>query len=246
MIACDSVSLAERNKDILANVTLEVKDGEFLALTGPASSGKTSLLGIFSGRIEPLSGTRKGIDAAQCRYDRFIEPENRDERVLPFLFSSRTLGRGLMKPREEEDSIIVSRIMDLMGLAGMEETPLRELSGSLIRRILLAHALISPALLLCLDNPTDNLDLAGHTGFSRAVNWSLMKGNRSIVIATHDLNFALQRCDRIGIMHEGKLVELLKPDEVTAAVISRYFNQKVLVSKNIYNGRPEIHIFPET
>ncbi len=245
MIACDSVSLVKRDKDILKNITLEVEDGEFLALIGPSSSGKTTLLGVLSGRIEPGSGTLRGVNSGQCRYDRFVEPENRDERVLPFLFSSRTVGRGLMKPREEEDSIIVSRIMDLMDINDRDEYPLRDLSGSLLRRVLLAHALISPAHLLCLDNPTDTLDLAGHTGFSRAITWSLIKGNRSIVIATHDLNFVLQRCDRIGIMQEGRLVELLQPEEVTASIISRYFDQKVLVSKNIYNGRPEVHIFPE-
>ena len=66
------------------------------------------------------------------------------------------------------------------------------------------------------------------------------------LFASGDLSFAAQTADRILVMEDGAVVEDIAPESLDADIIRRYFKTEVLVSRNIYNGRPEVHFFPGT
>ena len=111
---------------------------------------------------------------------------------------------------------------------------------------MIAHAFIGEAYAVVLDNPTNDLDIASVRMLRKALSRYVMNGNRIAICCSNDLNFISQTADRILVMDAGRVVETGPPDMLDAELIKKYFGIDVIISKNIYNGKPEIHLFPDT
>jgi iron complex transport system ATP-binding protein len=206
--------------DIIKNINLEVKPGEFFTLIGPNGSGKTTLFNLITGEIPVTQGNIDLLGKPLSSYSSIEKAKlfavlSQEERV-EFDFTVKeivSLGRyphqtGFLKMNSGEDVHIVRQAMEIVGITSFQHKPFKFLSGGEKQRVLLAKAIAQQPSILFLDEPTNHLDMK-HT-FEMM---SLLKGwqltNQLTVLAIlHDLNAASLFADRIGLMHEGQLVEI--------------------------------------
>jgi len=72
-----------------------------------------------------------------------------------------------------------------------------------------------------------------------------MDGKRSVITASHDINFIAEIADRILILENGQIAEDIHPDKLNSKILKKYLSTETIISKNIYNGRPLVHLFPD-
>jgi multiple sugar transport system ATP-binding protein len=200
-ITIDAVSKAYKNGPrAVDEVSLEVRDGEFMVLVGPSGCGKSTLLKLIAG-IEETTGGRIRIGERDVTE---LDPRKRDIAMVfqnyalyPHLSVRSNLGFGL-KLRKTSKTDIAARVDEVAKILGLEEMLERkpgELSGGQRQRVLIARALVQDAQVLLLDEPFTGLD-ATSAALLEDLLRELAGGGRGILIATHDLEQA-RRWDRV-------------------------------------------------
>jgi molybdopterin-binding protein len=205
---------------VLDDITLQVQEGEILALLGPNGSGKTTILKILAFIESPTNGEVKFLGEAV----NFKKVEQtRLQSTLVFqktvLFGTsvyNNISYGL-KVRKTPKNVIdaeVKNALRLVRLEGFEKRPARKLSGGEQQRVAIARALVLKTDLLLLDEPTANLDPknAGIVEEVIAEVNSTMK--TTIIIATHNMFQAKTFPKRVALINEGKITEIGSPAEV--------------------------------
>jgi ABC-type cobalamin/Fe3+-siderophores transport system ATPase subunit len=167
-----------------------------------------------------------------------------DESLFDFLMLSRINHKNFFRPFTEYDLQLVEQNISYFDLADLQKKRLGELSDIQMKKAMLACSFIRTPQVLLMDNPTAGLDIGTIHTLSREITRSAADGNITAVIASHDLNFIAQIADRIVIMEEGEIVEDGTVDLLNAETIRKYYSVEVFVSRNVYNGRPNIHLFP--
>jgi molybdopterin-binding protein len=204
----------------LDNVTLQVQEGEALALLGPNGSGKTTLLKILALLLKP--------DAGKVYFEDEIANEKNSERMrlqiaLVFqrtilfsttVFNNVAYGLKVRKMPKNEINDEVKRALKLVKLEGFEKRPAKKLSGGEQQRVALARALILRTKLLLLDEPTANLDPKNASILEDAI----LKVNRelgtTVVMTTHNMEKARTLPNRIALMEDGKIIETGLPQNI--------------------------------
>ncbi|MBN1532512.1 MAG: ABC transporter ATP-binding protein [Spirochaetes bacterium] len=257
MIECKDLRLAIRGNEILRSISVTVEDGEIAGLLGAAGCGKTMLARAMAGAI-PLQGGEMRYDGipveeylGELRHERLSYfktsvPENTDDTLVNFLFLARMPYKRVFKRYSDYDLQVVERYLDLFGLAPLRDHPLRTLSDSVLQRAVIAHSLITEAKTLIMDDPTSYLDIESVSRLGRALQKYVLSGERTVVLAGNDLNFILQTADRVLLFEpaDGSITRC-RPEEITADTVRRIYGTEVLLSRNIYNGRPEVHLYIE-
>ena len=208
-----SYQVGKTTYEVLKGVSLQVEEGEFVAVMGPSGSGKTTLLNCISCYIPADSGsiTLGGKEIARLDEDALARVRNRK---LGFVFQDFLLLDGLTV----RDNILLPRIIagqtdaamendadslcDVFGITAIRNKYPAEISGGEKQRTAVARALINRPLLILADEPTGNLDSKS----SRAVINSFAQARRAlgatIFMVTHD-SFAASFCDRVIILRDG-------------------------------------------
>lgn len=207
----------------LDGVSLSIGQGEIFGLLGPNGSGKTTLFRILSTLIRPQSGAalifgndvQREPDGARQRMGVVFQRPSVDGK-LTVAENLHHHGRLYGIPRAElaERS---QTMMRRLGLADRARDRVETLSGGLQRRVELAKALLHRPELLVLDEPSTGLDPAARREFLRYLEELRSEDGVTVVLTTHYLEEA-ERCDRVGILHRGRLIGLGKPDELKASV----------------------------
>ena len=199
---------------------LLVPRGEILGLLGPNGAGKTTTIKILTTLIPPSSGVATvagwDIGAAAAMVRRRIG-------YVPQLVSAdgSLTGRENLQlsarlyhlPRDGRQASITDAL-DFMGLVDAADRLVRTYSGGMVRRLELAQAMLHRPAVMFLDEPTVGLDPT-----ARAAVWERILGLRdehgtTILLTTHYMDEAEELCDRIGVMHRGRLVAIDSPDEL--------------------------------
>ena len=205
--------------DILAidNASLDVRDGEFIALVGPSGCGKSTLLKVISGLLAPTSG----------RIDVFGEPFNRSSppRVgiafqAPVLMKWRTIFQNVMLPMEVlgiDDRDAPARVMELLELAGIKEFADRypkELSGGMQQRASICRALVHDPRLLLLDEPFGALDAMTRSQMNLDLARIWAQSRKTTILITHSISEAVFLADRVVVMsaRPGRIVTVIDID----------------------------------
>ncbi|MBS3021697.1 Fe(3+) dicitrate transport ATP-binding protein FecE [Comamonas sp. PE63] len=217
--ACD-ISWKARGTAIVQQVCLQVQPGEMLGLIGPNGSGKSSLLRLLSGVLKPSSGeVLLGGQALQRLPRRAVArrlalvAQDADTLDAITVAEAVELGRtpwlSALAPLSAADQRIVKEALRDVGLLSKTGSRWNTLSGGERQRAHIARALAQQPQLMLLDEPCNHLDIHQQL--------SLMQLIRELpitkVVALHDLNQAMA-CDRLAVMHQGRLVQLGKPLEV--------------------------------
>ena len=215
----ENVSKIFQGQVVLDNLSLEMRQGEFLTLLGPSGCGKTTSLNIVAGLIQPDRGTvfLRG------------EPGNTlppRKRGLGLVFQSWALFPHLdvfgniaygLKIRSVPDSDIRTRVremLELVRLPGIENKFPSQLSGGMQQRVALARALVTRPDLLLLDEPLSNLDESLRKEMQVELRRIHSELNVSTLLVTHSQEEALVLSDRIAVMRGGKIECIGAPDAV--------------------------------
>ncbi|HSP87055.1 MAG TPA: ATP-binding cassette domain-containing protein [Ignavibacteriaceae bacterium] len=226
---------------IINKVSLEIFDGELFVLLGSSGSGKSTLLRIIAGLIQPDSGKIE-INKRDVTY---LSPQ---ERNTGFVFQNYSVfrhmtvkeniefGLKIRKVTPPEKEKISGELLDLVGLTGLEKRYADQLSGGQQQRVSLARALAYQPSVLLLDEPFGALDVKIRSQLRKSLKEIQKKIKVTTILVTHDQEEAFELADRIGVINQGQLIEVDKPDilynypkfEFTAAFIG---DGNVLVGK---------------
>ena len=192
----------------LDSLTLDIKQGETLAIIGPNGSGKTTTLKILLGLIYPTSGKAtiagRSISSMWAREKVGYLPEEpyfydcfNGEELLDYYGKLFNLPTKIRRQRTEE-------LLKLVGLYERRQTPLREYSKGMRQRAGLAQALINDPEVLILDEPTSGLDPEGAYQMRRLIR-ELRDRGKTILLCSHFLAQVEDLCDRVAILSRGTL-----------------------------------------
>jgi len=214
------VDLVKRFGDFtaVAGVNLEMPSGEFFSLLGPSGCGKTTSLRMIAGFERPTEGQilLDGVDMAQTPpHKRNVNTVFQNYALFPHLTVEENVAFGLkyQKASKEETRDRVGKALELVQMTPFTKRRPNQLSGGQQQRVAIARALaMQPSVLLC-DEITSALDpeLVGEV---LQVVESLAAEGMTLLMVTHEMNFARKVCDRVVFMHQGRVHEIGPPDEV--------------------------------
>ena len=219
----DSVAKAFGRYPALGGVSLEAREGEFVALLGPSGSGKTTLLRILAGLETPDAGrvTFKGEDLlAMPARERRIGMVFQHYALFRHMTVARNIAFGLdVMPRATRppQARIAERVADLLRLVqleGLEDRYPAQLSGGQRQRVALARALAIEPRMLLLDEPFGALDAKVRRELRRWLRRIHDETGVTTLFVTHDQEEALDLADRVAILRDGGLVQVGAPQAV--------------------------------
>ena len=214
----------------LDGVSLDIEQGEFFGLLGPNGAGKTTMISILAGLARASSGKVSVLgsdvqtDYAAARRKLGVVPQ---ELVFDPFFNVREALRiqsGYFGVKNNDDWI--DELLDSLGLADKANANMRQLSGGMKRRVLVAQALVHKPPVIVLDEPTAGVDVE-----LRQTLWQfiakLNKQGSTVLLTTHYLEEAEALCGRIAMLKTGKVVALAATSELLKAASSNVLRFKV-------------------
>ena len=251
LVEADSVSFAYGARPALQGVSFTARAGELVALLGPNGAGKSTLLRLAAGLLTPSAGRVRvgGLEAhsaprrALARICALVPQEPR----APWPFTVREavmMGRaphqGLLAVPGPFDHGAVEGALRACDLEDLADRRLDALSGGERRRVFFARALAQEPRVLLLDEPTAFLDLAHQVAAMEMARVAAHAG-LCVVAVLHDLNLAGAACDRVVVMHGGRVVAGGPPAEVlTADRIREVWGVPVWRGENGASGAPVV------
>jgi NitT/TauT family transport system ATP-binding protein len=196
----------------LDRVSFSVHDGEIVALIGPSGCGKTTALRVAMG-LDPSSGGRVTVDGREvngCGHDRGMVFQHAE--LLPWLSALQNVMFGLeMKGvRGQPLRATAQKYLDLVGLTDSQNRRPHQLSGGMKQRVGIARALaIDPSVLL-MDEPFGALDAQTRESMQAELLDIHARTGKTILFVTHDLDEAVLIADRIVVMKDGRVQEIMK------------------------------------
>jgi sulfate/thiosulfate transport system ATP-binding protein len=244
-IALDQVTKRYQAVPVVNDVTLKVEQGEFLVLLGPSGSGKSTLLRAIAGLTE--------IDHGRVSlHGRDVTGVSAREREVGFVFQHYALFRHMTVAHNIEFALQVrgvraaerrkrrDELLRLVALDGMADRLPGELSGGQQQRVAVARALAHRPKVLLMDEPFGALDAKIREELRRTIRQIQRELGIATILVTHDQEEAFALADRIGVMHQGRLLECGPPDDLYTRPATR-FVATFLGAANLLLGyrRPE-------
>ena len=203
----------------LKNINLKIRKGEIFAMLGPNGAGKTTLISIICGIVNPTSGNvtvdEYDIikDYRETRSRIGLVPQELTLEQFETVFNNVSYSRGLYGKKADPNHI--EKVLKQLSLWDKKDLKLRQLSGGMKRRVLIAKALSHEPTILFLDEPTAGVDVELRKEMWQVVE-NLRKTGVTIILTTHYIEEAEAIADRVGVINQGEIVvvdetkELLK------------------------------------
>lgn len=218
-------------KVALADLSIDITAGEIIALLGPNGAGKTSLISLICGLTTITDGTIL-VDCLD------VEKNYRETRSIiglvpqelmlePFetVWGTVNLSRGLFG--RSQDSSYIEKLLRQLSLWDKRHSPIRELSGGMKRRVLIAKALSHEPKILFLDEPTAGVDVDLRRDMWVLIR-DLSKSGVTVVLTTHYIEEAEEIADRIAVINQGKILLI----EEKSLLMKRLGKKKLLIDLN--------------
>jgi spermidine/putrescine transport system ATP-binding protein len=238
-------AVTKRFDDVVAvdELTLEVPRGAFFALLGPSGCGKTTTLRMIGGFEEPTEGTIFLGDrdvTGLPPYRRDVNTVFQSYALFPHLTIFENVAFGLRRRGVKGNDLRgqVTKILELVQLAGFERRKPRQLSGGQQQRVALARALVNSPRVLLLDEPLGALDLKLRKEmqlFIKALQHDL---GITFIHVTHDQEEAMTMADSIAVMNAGHIEQLGSPDELYERPVTPFVARFLGVS-NLLEGEAD-------
>lgn len=223
-ITAERLSWSVAGTPVVREVDLDIAPGETVGLLGPNGSGKSSLLRCLAGLRAPDAGSvlydgacvRRWGARRIARHVAFVEQDpgsDSDLSVADVVGLGRTPFRDRWRGPDAADRAVVAAALDRVGLTALAGRSWRALSGGERQRAHIARALAQQPYCLLLDEPTNHLDVKHQLDLLE-----LLAGtDQTVLVALHDLSLAARYCDRLVLMHQGRLVSSGTPEAVLTA-----------------------------
>jgi ABC-2 type transport system ATP-binding protein len=193
----------------LANINLEIRQGEIFALLGPNGAGKTTLISIICGIVNPTQGTilADGHDIIRdfraARSKIGLVPQELTTDAFESVWDTVKFSRGLFG--KAPNPPYVEKVLRDLSLWEKRDSKIMTLSGGMKRRVMIAKALSHEPRILFLDEPTAGVDVE-----LRRAMWDMVRGLRqsgvTIILTTHYIQEAQEMADRIGVINKGEII----------------------------------------
>ena len=209
------------------DVSIEIRDGELLALLGPSGCGKTTTLRMIAGFVAPTSGTVKFGERDVTRvpvHKRNVGMVFQGYALFPHLTVAKNVEFGL-RVRGWDKAKIAARVTEMLRWVQMEalaERSPRALSGGQQQRVALARAMANHPEVLLLDEPFSALDAKLRTQMRTEIRELQRQAGITSVFVTHDQEEAMAIADRIGVMNQGRLEQLGSAEDLYKRPVSRF------------------------
>ena len=224
-IRLEQVSKSFGETHVLKNISLDIEDGEFLTVIGRSGCGKTTMLRLMNGLIEPDEGkiyvegediSRTNLIALRRRIGYVIQ--NRG------LFPHMTVAKNITyvpvisgRKNKKENHALALQLLEQVGLeADMAKRYPVELSGGQQQRVGIARALAANPRILLMDEPFGALDEITRQTMQEEIQRLQTEWKLTVVFITHDIREALKLGDRVLVMDEGKIAQLDTPERLCA------------------------------
>jgi iron complex transport system ATP-binding protein len=238
----------------LEATSFQAKAGEVVAILGPNASGKSTLLQVISGALQPLSG--RVLLNGFVTHD--LEPRTRGQRIAmvqqesQLLFPSKAwefvmqgrhpYGRSL-RFETDDDVTIAKNALAQVGADYLSDRWMDQISGGEKQRVILARALAQQPLLLLLDEPTLHLDIGAQVDLLDNLRRLAATNRYTVVIVTHELNLVGEYADQVVLLQKGRCLRVGTPASVFQRDLLEQVFQTQLTVEAGSNGRPRVNIF---
>ncbi|MFI8823785.1 ABC transporter ATP-binding protein [Streptomyces sp. NPDC053431] len=223
-ITAESLSWSVAGAPVIRGVSLDITSGETVGLIGPNGSGKSSLLRCLAGLRAPDAGTVRydgvPLDGWSprriARHLAFVEQHSgadSDLRVADVVGLGRTAYRDRWRGPDATDRAVVAAALEHVGLTALAGRSWKALSGGERQRVHIARALAQRPYALLLDEPCNHLDVKHQLELMRF----LAGTPQTVLVALHDLSLAARHCDRLLLLHHGRLIAAGPPAAVLTA-----------------------------
>jgi len=212
----------------LKTINLNIKKGEIFAMLGPNGAGKTTLISIICGIVKPSSGkvTVDGFDIIddyrETRSRIGLVPQELTLEQFETVFNNVSYSRGLYGKKPDPKHI--EKILKQLSLWDKKDQRLRQLSGGMKRRVLIAKALSHEPSILFLDEPTAGVDVELRQDMWKIVE-ELRKTGVTIILTTHYIEEAEAIADRVGVINQGEIIVV----EETKELLKKMGHKKLTV-----------------
>ncbi len=213
----DLSKVYENGFEALKKINLDIKKGEIIALLGPNGAGKTTLISIICGIVTPSSGkvTVEDFDIIddyrETRSRIGLVPQELTLELFETVFNNVSYSRGLngKKPNPKH----IEKILKDLSMWDKKDLRLRQLSGGMKRRVLIAKALSHEPSILFLDEPTAGVDVELRRDMWKVVE-DLRKTGVTIILTTHYIEEAEAIADRVAVINQGEIIVIDKTNEL--------------------------------
>ena len=225
---------------VLKQISLDIKDKEFVTLLGPSGCGKTTTFRIIAGFIEPDSGDvmfeGKRINSLPP-HKRNVNTVFQRYALFPHLNVFENIAFGLRVKKVPEKEIVsrVGEMLDLVNLRGFEKRSVQRLSGGQQQRVAIARALVNKPKVLLLDEPLGALDLKLRKGMQTELRRIQKQLELTFVYVTRDQEEALTMSDTVVVMNNGRIQQIGSPTDIYNEPVNA-FVADFIGESNIING----------
>ena len=219
IIDLKDISVSFDSEKILDNISLYIRDKEFVTLLGPSGCGKTTTLRIIGGFLDPDSGEvyfeGKCINGVPS-HKRQVNTIFQRYALFPHLnvFENVAFGLKRKKISKDERREIVEKMLKLVDLKGFEKRKVSSLSGGQQQRVAIARALAVNPRVLLLDEPLGALDLKLRKDMQKELKDIQQRLGITFIYVTHDQEEALSMSDTIVVMNDGKIQQIGTPLDI--------------------------------
>ena len=251
MLSACAVTVRYDAREVIRDVSFDLREGQIIVLLGPNGAGKTTLIRSLNGSVPLAAGEINLDDKPLEKLSRrdiaksiaVVAQENETKfpvTVLEFVLAGRFVHGRVFGWESDADIQAAKSALNACHLAEFEGRLMNELSGGERQRVVLARAIATEARVLLLDEPTANLDLA-HQGLMFRLIRERCRGRAASVVITHDLNLAAEFADEIIMLKDGSIYAKGKPSEVlTQQNIDEVYDVQVLLDQNPASGKVRV------
>lgn len=250
-LSLKNISKKYKDKEILNNISFDIKEEELVCILGPSGCGKTTLLNIIGGFVSDFSG------------DVFLSDENinnipPEKREIATVFQSYGLfthknvidnvsyGLKLLKIDKNTRENRAKEMLEKVGLASYEKKKIKELSGGEQQRVAIARSMVLNPKLLLLDEPLSNLDVHLRDVMRKEIKKIQKQFGVTMIIVTHDQEDAFKLADRVIVINEGHIEQIGTPEELYKKpknnFISSFIGENNIIDENLVIRPEEISI----
>ena len=234
LITLNNISLSHNGKNVLDDVSFKLHKGEFVTLIGPNGAGKSSLIKILLGVIKQDSGDITYADKVRLGYTPQTFSAN------PFIPIS---VKDFLTLNQKIDSEFMFKTFELTGIKDLLQSPLKNLSGGELQKVLLTRALLNKPNVLILDEPAQNLDVDGQMQLYKLIQDIHQQQNCAVLMVSHDLHRVMKESTQVLCLYhhiccEGLPESILK-DEKFNDLFSDQINDLMATYEHHHNHHHE-------
>lgn len=250
-LSLKNISKKYKDKEILKNISFDIREGELVCILGPSGCGKTTLLNIIGGFISDFSGDVLLSDENINN----IPPEKREIATVfqsYGLFTHKNVidnvsyGLKLLKIDKNMRGKRARDMLEKVGLAGYDKKKIKELSGGEQQRVAIARSMVLNPKLLLLDEPLSNLDVHLRDVMRKEIKRIQKQFGVTMIIVTHDQEDAFKLADRVIVINEGHIEQIGTPEELYKEpknnFISSFIGENNIIDESLVIRPEEVSI----